>query len=156
MAIATGDSVTLEYTGRLDDGTVFDTSLESVADESELAESQPDREYSPLTVEVGEGQIIDGLEEALPGMEQGETRTVTIPPEKAYGEWTEERVREYDAAEFSQMLDGETPEEGEFVQTAQGDFAEITHADDETVRLDFNHSLAGETLEFDIEIVDVN
>jgi len=54
MSITTGDAVTLEYTGRLDDGTVFDTSRRSVAEETGLAEAQPDREYAPLTVEVGE------------------------------------------------------------------------------------------------------
>ena len=53
MSIDTGDSVTLEYTGRLDDETVFDTSRKSVAEETGLAEVQPDREYAPLTVEVG-------------------------------------------------------------------------------------------------------
>lgn len=156
MTIATGDSVTLEYTGRLDDGTIFDTSLEEVANETGLAESQPDREYAPLTVEVGAGEIIPGLEEALTGFEQDETYTVTIPPEEAYGEWTEEQVEEYDADEFRQMLEGQTPEEGAYIQTPQGGLAEIVHVDDETVRVDFNHSLAGETLEFEVEIVDVS
>jgi len=63
MTIATGDSVTLEYTGRLDDETVFDTSRKSVAEETGLAEAQPDREYAPLTVEIGDEQIIEGMEE---------------------------------------------------------------------------------------------
>lgn len=156
MTIATGDSVTLEYTGRLDDGTVFDTSLESVAKETELAESQPDREYSPLTVEVGEGEIIPGLEEALIGLEPDATSTVAISPEKGYGEWSEEQVQEYDAEEFRQMIDGQAPEEGAYVQTQQGGVAEIVHVDEEVVRVDFNHSLAGETLEFEIEIVTIN
>lgn len=156
MTIVTGDSVTLEYTGRLDDGSVFDTSLESVAEETELAESQPDREYSPLTVEVGEGEIIPGLEEALIGLESDATQTVDISPEEAYGEWSEEQVQEYDTEEFRQMIDGQTPEEGAYVQTQQGGVAEIVHVDEDVVRVDFNHSLAGETLEFEIEIVEIN
>lgn len=107
-----------------------------------------------MTVEIRTGQIIDGLEEALISLEQGATRTVTVPPEKGYGEWTEEQVREYDAEEFSQMIDGQTPEEGAFLETQDGGLAEIMHVDKETVRVDFNHGLAGETLEF--EVVDVN
>lgn len=156
MAVTTGDAVVVEYTGRLDDGSVFDTSRKSVAQEADLVESQPEREYQPLTVEIGEGRIIDGLEEALVGLESGETETVTIPPEKAYGEWSPQRVKEYDRQEFSGMVDGKTPEEGDHLQTEDGGLAEITHVDDDTVKVDFNHSLAGETLEFDVEVVDVN
>lgn len=156
MGVTTGDSVVVEYTGRLDDGSVFDTSRESVAQEANLVESQPEREFQPLTVEIGDGRIIDGLEEALVGLDTGETETVTIPPEKAYGEWSDERVTEYDREEFSQMVDGKTPEEGDHLQTQDGGLAEITQVGDDIVKVDFNHSLAGETLEFDVEIVDVN
>ncbi|MFB6173451.1 MAG: peptidylprolyl isomerase [Halobacteriales archaeon] len=154
--IAAGDTVTLEYTGRLDDGTVFDTTHESVAAEAGMAEAQPDREYAPLTVEVGSGRIIDGLEEALLGMEEGATDTVMLPPEEAYGEWSEENVREYDAEAFAEMVGGRTPEAGDYIETEEGGVAEITHVDEATVRVDFNHELAGETLEFDLEVVDVS
>jgi len=156
MTIATGDSVTVEYTGRLDDGAVFDTSRESVAEEAGLAETQPDREYTPLTIEVGAGQVIEGLEDALIGMEQSSTPTVKIPPEKAYGEWSEERVREFDLGELSEMLGGQTPEEGAYVETKEGELAEILSVEDDVVRIDFNPQLAGETLQFDIEVVNVN
>ena len=154
MAITTGDDVTFEYTGRLDDGTVFDSSRESVAREAGLVETQPDREYDPLTVEVGSGQVIEGMEEGLLGMDAGETQTIEIPPEKAYGEWTEEHVQEFDTDELSEML-GQRPEEGAFLEAQNGQHGEIIHVDDETVRVDFNPDLAGETLEFEIEIVDV-
>ena len=155
MTITTGDDVTFEYTGRLDDGTVFDSSHESVAREAGLVETQPDREYSPLTVEVGAGEVIEGMEEGLLGMDAGETQTVEIPPEKAYGEWSEENVQAFDTDELSEML-GQRPEEGAFLQAQNGQHGEIVHVDDETVRVDFNPDLAGETLEFEIEIVDIN
>jgi len=155
MTITTGDDVTFEYTGRLDDGTVFDSSRESVAEDAGLVEAQPDREYAPLTVEVGSGQVIEGMEEGLLGMDAGETETIEIPPEKAYGEWTEEHVQEFDTDELSEML-GQRPEEGAFLEAQNGQHGEIVHVDDETVRVDFNPDLAGETLEFEIEIVDVN
>ncbi|MFB6094547.1 MAG: peptidylprolyl isomerase [Halanaeroarchaeum sp.] len=155
MTIETGDAVTVEYTGKADDGTVFDTSRESVAEETGLAEAQPDRDYDPLTVDVGAGQVIEGFEDALIGMEAGETTTVEIPPERAYGEWTEENVREFDREDLVEMLGGETPEEGAYIQTQEGDLGEITAIEDDVVSVDFNPQLAGETLEFDIEVVDV-
>ena len=108
MTIATGDSVTIEYTGRLDDGTVFDTSRESVATETELADAQSDREYTPLTIDVGAEQVIEGLEDGLIGLEQGTTTTITIPPKKGYGDWTEERIQEFDTEELREMVGGQT------------------------------------------------
>lgn len=155
MSIDAGDSVTIEYTGRLDDGSVFDTSRASVAEESGLSADQPDREYGPLTVEIGEERIIEGLEEALIGQESGASPTVAIPPEKAYGPWSEDQVRDYDRDEFEEMVGDETPQEGAYLETQEGGLAEIAHVDESIVRVDFNHALAGETLEFDVEIVEV-
>ena len=152
MTITTGDQVTFEYVGRHDDGTVFDTSREAVADESDLG---TDREFAPLTVEIGSGQIIDGLDAALQGLTEGETETVTIPPAEGYGERSEDRIIDYDAAEFGAMVEEHTPTEGMRIQTEQGLPGTVVHADDETVRVDFNHELAGETLTFEVEIVAV-
>ena len=156
MSIETGDSVTFAYTGRLDDDTVFDTSRQSVAEETGLAEAQPDREYEPLTVEIGDEEIIEGLDEGLIGLEEGATETLTIPPEKAYGEPSEEHVQEIDTEELEAMLDGQRPEVGSYLEAQNGGQGEVVHVDDETVRVDFNPRLAGETLTFEIEIVDVN
>lgn len=156
MTIDTGDSVTLEYTGRLDDETVFDTSRKSVAEETGLAEAQPDREYAPLTVEVGGGQVIEGMEEGLIGLEEGETTTLTIPPEKAYGEPSDDNIEEFEAEELREMLGGQMPQEGSYLEAQNGSQGEVVHVDDEVVRVDFNPRLAGETLTFDVEIIDVN
>ncbi|WP_080510618.1 FKBP-type peptidyl-prolyl cis-trans isomerase [Halorubrum kocurii] len=156
MTIATGDSVTLEYTGRLDDETVFDTSQKSVAEETGLAEAQPEREYTPLTVEIGAEKVIEGMEEGLIGLEAGETETLTIPPEKAYGEPTDENIQEFETEELREMLGGQTPEEGSYLEAQNGSQGEVVHVDEETVRVDFNPRLAGETLTFDVEIIDVN
>lgn len=155
MAITAGDSVTIEYTGRGEDGTVFDTSREAVAADAGLTDAHPDREFGPLTFEVGEGEVIEGLDEALVGLDEGATRTVTIPPEKGYGARTDELVKEYDADEFDEMVGDQRPAEGQFIETNQGGFAEITHMGEDVVRVDFNHALAGETLEFEFEVVDV-
>jgi FKBP-type peptidyl-prolyl cis-trans isomerase 2 len=153
MTIADGDDVTIEYTGRLEDGTVFDTSRESVAAEHGLDEANPNRDYGPLTVEIGDDRVIEGLEAGLLGMEQGDTATIEVSPEEGYGEHTDDRVVEYDAAEFSEMLGGEPPREGMVVQTDEGLPGEVIAADGETVRVDFNHELAGERLTFEVEVV---
>ncbi|TQQ83336.1 peptidylprolyl isomerase [Halonotius terrestris] len=156
MTIESGDEVVIEYTGRADDGTVFDTSREDVAAESGLAEAQPEREFTPLTVSVGAGEVIDGIEEALPGLSEGDTESIEVPPEKGYGEWSEEHVREYETEELTATLGGQRPEVGQYVETEQGAAAEITHVDDDVSKVDFNPPLAGETLHFEIEVVAVN
>lgn len=151
MPITTGDTVTIEYVGRHDDGTVFDTSHESVAEDAGLER----REFSPLSFEVGSGQVIEGLDDALDGMEPGDTDTVTIPPEAAYGERSEDRIIDYDADEFAAMVEGHEPAVGMQIQTEQGLPGTVSHVDDEVVRVDFNHDLAGETLTFEVEILSV-
>lgn len=154
MTIATGDTVTVEYTGRLENDAVFDTSRESVAEEAGLTAQQPDRDFEPLTVEIGAGRIIDGLEAALLGMEEGKELSVRIPPEDAYGERLADRVAEYDTDQFSQML-GADPTEGMPIEMEDRGRGHIVHVDADVVRVDFNHELAGEPLEFDIEILAV-
>ncbi|PSQ06454.1 peptidylprolyl isomerase [Halobacteriales archaeon QS_4_69_31] len=154
MPVSTGDTVVVEYTGRLPDGTVFDTSLESVAEKHGL-DHHPDREYTPLTVEVGNGRIIEGLEEGLVGLEAGDQETITVAPEDAYGEHSEDRVVAYDTAELREMLGGREPTEGMELQTEEGLPGTVVSVD-EQARVDFNHDLAGETLEFQVEVVSVD
>lgn len=155
MAIEIGDQVRFEYTGRLTDGTVFDTSRESVAEEAGLADDHPDREFAPLTVEIGAGRIIEGLEDGLVGLEEGDVETITVSPDEAYGESSDDQVMTYEPSVFRQMLEGEDPEVGMHVQTQQGEIGEVVHIDSDVIRVDFNHELAGETLEFEIEILDI-
>ncbi len=83
-----GDTVSVHYTGTLDDGTIFDTSRESVARENDIY--NPARVYSPLEFTLGSGQMIPGFDRAVRGITPGETKTVTIPPEEAYGSETVE------------------------------------------------------------------
>lgn len=155
MPIQNGDTVTIEYTGRYEDGSVFDTSREAVAEEAGLTENDDDRTYEPLTAEVGTGEFISGLEEALLGMSEGESTTKTIPPEDAYGEWSEDRVREFGTDEMMAQLGEEVLEPGTAIKTADGSVAEVLSIDDGTIRVDFNHRLAGEPLTFDIEVLDI-
>jgi len=156
MAIETGDSITIEYVGRFEDGTVFDTSRYAVAAEHGLDEAQDNDEddYSPLSFTVGEANVIDGLDEAVVGMEKGEESTVTIPPEKAYGEFNPEWVREYNAETFEGMV-GKAPEVGMHVHAEGGMHGDVTAVRDDVVEVDFNHELADRTLVFEIEVIGV-
>lgn len=139
MPATSGDSVRIHYTGRLDDGTVFDSS----------------EGRAPLAFTLGGGQVIAGFDEAVTGMEPGESQTVRIPAEEAYGERREDMVIQVPRSAFGD----ETPETGMRVQLGLdggGSLdAAIVDVGDETVTLDANHQLAGKALTFDIELVSV-
>ncbi len=83
MTVKEGDVVNVDYTGRLKDGTVFDSSLKKIAKKHEVHD--PRRNYEPLEFEVGAGKLIPGFEEGVKGMQVGEKKEVSIPPEEAYG-----------------------------------------------------------------------
>ncbi len=78
-----GDEVSVFYVGKLDDGTVFDTNNESVARSAGVYNQQ--RQYVPFEFTLGMGKVIAGFDKAVTGMKIGETKTVKIPPEEAYG-----------------------------------------------------------------------
>ena len=139
MAIKKGDVVFVHYTGTLDDGSTFDSS----------------RERSPLEFVMGGGMVIPGFEAAVAGKKKGEKVSVTIPPEKAYGERSDEMIRVVPRSELPGHID---PAPGTWLQrdTDQGDVdVLISRVTDTEVELDGNHPLAGKTLHFAIEIVDV-
>lgn len=135
-----GDTVRVHYTGKLGDGTVFDTS-----DESE-----------PLEFTIGKGQIIPGFEQAVVGMKPGETKTTTIPPEEAYGSRREDMTLTVDRGQFPEEI---KPEPGQQLQIQQPDgraaIVVVSDVSESTVTLDANHPLAGQPLTFDIELVDI-
>lgn len=138
--VKSGDTVKVHYTGRFESGEVFDSS-----DGSE-----------PLSVTVGEGEVIPGFDRALVGMVIGETREVTIAPDDAYGERIEELVQTIDRAGFS--LDGIEPEEGMALEMQTPDGAiplVIRELTETTVTLDANHPLAGATLCFSLKLVEI-
>jgi peptidylprolyl isomerase len=138
---ADGNQVRIHYTGRLDDGTVFDSS----------------QGRDPLGFTLGEGQVIPGFEAAVRGMSVGESKTAVIPPEKAYGAPSDELYLEVPKA---QMPDGFEPEVGGALQMTTPDGrpvpVRVHEVQDEKVILDANHPLAGERLTFDIELVEID
>ncbi len=155
MTIGAGDRVVVEYVGRFEDGTVFGTSKYAVAADHGLAAAEdrgPD-DYGPLAFTVGAGEVIEGLDDAVRELSVGETATVTVPPEAAYGEVREDRLREYDREAFEAMVD-EPAEVGLHVHAQNGLHGDVVAVRDDAVEVDFNHELAGKTLVFDVEVVD--
>ena len=136
-----GQTVNVHYTGRLEDGTVFDSSQ--------------DRE--PLQFTLGAGQVIPGFEDAVRGLSVGESTETTIPPEQAYGERNPDMVMQLPRNQFPPDM---TPEVGMQVglQSPQGQSipAMIVAVDDEAVTLDANSPLAGKTLIFELTLVSVS
>ncbi|MFA4875014.1 MAG: peptidylprolyl isomerase [bacterium] len=138
MAIQNGSKVTIKYSLKVD-GAVVDS-------------SEGD---DPLTYEQGEGQIIRGLEEKLVGLNAGEKKAVTIVPEDGYGERDPDAVKKVLCEEFQ---DVSALKVGSIVRGAVGgqEFqAIVTEIGDAEITLDMNHPLAGKTLEFEIEVVNV-
>jgi FKBP-type peptidyl-prolyl cis-trans isomerase 2 len=146
--IEKGDTVSVNYVGRLEDGTIFDTSVKEAAMEVGIYNQM--REYKPLKFTVGAGQMIKGFDEGVIGMRAGEEKTLTIPPEEAYGEYREELARELpiDAVDF-------TPELGMRLATDTGLTGTITEVSEGNFVVDFNHELAGKTLIFLVRVVSV-
>jgi len=137
-----GDKIKVHYTGKFEDGTVFDTS----------------EERGPLEFTIGDGEVIPGFENSIIGMEVDERKTITVPPEEAYGPKREELIWERKKSEFPE---GISPAVGKQVgvRLNQPDTplinAIITDVSEDTVTLDANHPLAGKTLVFDIELVGI-
>lgn len=136
----TGDTVRVHYKGSLLDGTEFDNSAGR----------------DPIEVTIGNGQVIPGFEKALIGMTAGETRTVTIEPDQAYGQHETELVlsvpRDRIPADVALQAGGILQ-----MTDASGDQINllVVEFDDDTVTLDGNHPLAGKTLAFELQLVEI-
>jgi peptidylprolyl isomerase len=135
-----GDTVKVHYTGKLDDGTVFDSSLER----------------DPLEFKIGETQVLNGFQEAIIGMSPGESKREKIPAEKAYGAPKEELVFKVEKNRLPSHI---IPKIGHILEVQQRDGkkipVEITHVSEKEVTLDANYPLAGKDLVFDIKLVEI-
>jgi len=134
----TGHKVKVHYTGTLDDGSQFDSS----------------QGRDPLEFVVGEGQVIKGFEDGVTGMTVGETKSIHIPPEEAYGPYMEEMTTKVGR---DQLPEGMTPEIDQMLQMQTPDgqviAVRIAEVSEDSVTLDANHALAGKALNFALELV---
>jgi len=145
MAVKEGDTIKLSYKGYFDDGKVFDST------------EKHDGELLEFT--VGAKEIIPGLDKAVRGKETEEEFSVRLTPEEAYGEYNDQAVQTIERNELPENLD---PKVGMVLQVEQkhGDHSHpipvyITEVNPETIKLDFNHPLAGKTLNFDVKIEEI-
>lgn len=139
-SIKDGTTVKVHYTGTLEDGSIFDSSQ--------------DRE--PLEFTLGQGQLIPGFEKAVVSLSEGESTTVTIPSDEAYGEPREDLVIQVAKSELPDDIE---PQIGMQLQVNQPGGnpvpVRVTGVEEEQITLDANHPLAGENLTFEIELVQV-
>lgn len=139
--VKNGDTVSIHYTGKLDDGTVFDSSVGG----------------QPITFTLGAGEVIPGFEAGTLGMSVGEKRDISIPPEQGYGPYFEELVKVISRDAFPENI---TPTVGQAFEmqlpSGEGIPVRIIDIEGDEVTLDANHLLAGETLYFNIELVRID
>jgi FKBP-type peptidyl-prolyl cis-trans isomerase 2 len=132
-----GDTVLVHYTGKLADGTVFDTS----------------KDRHPLRFKIGSGQVIAGFEQAIVGMFTGDTKTAVIPVEQAYGPRKDEMVV---TMQRSQLPPEMIPTVGQRLELTQMDdstiLVTVTAVSDTTITIDANHPLAGKDLTFELKL----
>lgn len=138
--IQAGNTVKVNYTGKLEDGTIFDSSLNEGRE--------------PLEVTVGQGQLIKGFEDGLFDMSEGETKTIEIEPSEAYGDINIELINSVPRANVPEGV-----QEGEMLQ-GEGPMGavnvKVIEVNEETVVLDANHPLAGKKLTFELEVISIS
>ena len=149
MAVKEGDFVLLDYTGSTG-GQVFDTTVEKDAKENNIYLEE--RVYRPLVVEAGRGDLIKGMDKAILGMEKSEGKKVTVPPEEGYGPRDPKLVKIVPLKVFTDNKLNPFP--GMPVKL-DNMTARVQSVSGGRVRVDFNHELAGRTLDFDMKVVDV-
>lgn len=144
-----GDFVYVDYVGRVkDSGEIFDLTKEDVAKKENIYRKE--FKYGPVPMIVDSDFILPGLNEALKEMNVGEKKTIEIKPEKAFGERNLEMIRLIPKSKFKEQDIEARP--GEFV-TVNRMRGRIVSADGGRVKVDFNHPLAGKTLEYELEVV---
>lgn len=135
-----GDTVRVHFTGKLDDGTVFGSTEEN----------------QPLEFTIGNEKVIPGFERAVEGMNIGESKTVTLDSDQAFGARRDELVLDINKSELPDHI---SPTVGQQLRMERSDGDQVdvrvTNVGPETVTLDANHPLAGENLTFDMKLVEI-
>jgi FKBP-type peptidyl-prolyl cis-trans isomerase SlyD len=144
MAIQEGDFVKLHYTGTVD-GRIFDTTDEDIAKSEGIHNAQA--LYGPVVIRVGSHHVIVGLDEALPGKEEGSEDEIDVPPEKAFGERDPDKLESFQKSSFK-----EKPVKGMSVKLEEKGEGTVVDVIGNRVIVDFNHPFAGKTLHYSFKI----
>ena len=135
-----GDTVRIHYTEKTSDGTIFSSTLNR----------------NPIQINIGQGQILQNIESALVGMSVGESKSINVKADSAYGPYRKEMTQIIDRNQFPKHL---VPIEGQVLQDHQPDGSiidvKIAQVTESTVTLDANHPLAGKDLVYNIELVEI-
>ncbi|NLC70175.1 MAG: peptidylprolyl isomerase [Desulfuromonadaceae bacterium] len=136
-----GDSVKVKYTGRYEDGSVFDSS---------------DEHGKPLEFVLGQGQMIPAFEKGVLGMALNETRTIEVLPEEGYGAYREDLVVDIDRAHLPEEMELEADRFIEWMQPdGQIGLAKILEVGEDSVKVDTNHPMAGRKLIFEVTLLQI-
>ena len=138
LEVELGTKVTLHFALVLEDGDVIDSNFET----------------APATFTVGDGNLLPGFESTLMGLENGDEREFTIPPEEAFGQHNPQNVQRVDRSNFDQQ----ELEVGAMFSFQNGDGelpGVIVEFEDEEILVDFNHPLAGKNIIFQVKIMDI-
>ena len=146
-AVAKGDTVQVNYIGRLTNGKLFDTSIK---EEAQKAGFPLRPSYAPISFKVGAGQMIPGFDAAVVGMKQGEEKTVSLPPEQAYGAKRDDAIISVPVARIG---NSSSIKAGALLHAQNGATGKVVEIAGGIAKVDFNHELAGETLVFTIRMV---
>jgi peptidylprolyl isomerase len=148
LPVKKGDFILIDYTAEVEEtGEVFDTTIESVAKEREF--SKENAAYEPMLVIVGKGWVLKSLDDALPGLKEKSSSTITIPPEKAFGPRDPKKIRMLSMRSFRKK--NVTPVPGIQMEIG-GKSAIIRSVGAGRVQVDFNPPLAGRTLKYDVTV----
>ena len=135
-----GDTVRVHYTGKLEDGSVFDSS----------------DGRDPLEFTVGSGQVIPGFDQAVAGMKPGEERQVKIPAAEAYGDRKDDLVIVVERAQLPPDIDPAVGQQLQLSQEGRAFVVTVADVNEQNITLDANHPLAGEDLVFELQLVEID
>jgi FKBP-type peptidyl-prolyl cis-trans isomerase 2 len=149
-----GDNVTADYTLYLANGSIIDTSIESVAQQAGL--NLTDREFAPITFVIGDGNYISGFENGTIGMKVGETRNITLTPDEAYGEYNQSLIMPVNMSDMTNASIVPYVNESLYDYMLGYNVRIASIPNNSTVMVDYNPPLAGQTLTFRITLLSIN
>lgn len=154
-----GDFVLVKITGKTQKGTIFRVSSEEDARKAGIYDEEKAKQgyYTPEFVIVGKpGFLNEGLTETVEKMNFFEKKSVRIPPKKAFGKRDPQKIERIGINKFRKLNDGKNPEYGQdFVKKGTGQRGTVTRVDQGKVMVDYNHPLAGQSIDYMVEVIDI-